>query len=39
MKYIKTFENYDSDQESQNPEDVIVDVKSKITRRYGRKNR
>ena len=28
MKYIKTFENYDSDQESQNPEDVIVDVKS-----------
>ena len=40
MKYIKTFENYDSDQESQNPEDVIVDVKSqkdmvaKIAREY-----
>ena len=29
MKYIKTFENYDSDQESQNPEDVIVDVNLK----------
>ena len=29
MKYIKTFENYDSDQESQNPEDVIVDVNPK----------
>ena len=29
MKYIKTFENYDSDQESQNPEDVVVDVNLK----------
>ena len=26
MKYVKTFENFNSDQKSQNPEDVIVDV-------------
>lgn len=29
MKYIKTFENYDSDQKSQNLEDMVVDVNPK----------